>query len=71
MWVYSGVCFVGFFSFFQGTGRKIYPRTSDVGFSTGYHKALTPAVVEHLGIVHEVAVLMVCFVKVDGSQCTS
>lgn len=59
-----------FFPFFQGAGGQIQPDTSAVGFPTGYHKALTPGG-EHLGIVHEAAVLMVPFVNVGGAWCTS
>lgn len=39
--------------------------------STSCHKALTLTVDEHLGTVRRVAVLMVCFVNVGGSQCAS
>lgn len=60
-----------FFPFFQGAGGQNQLDASAVGFRTGYHKALTPAVGEHLGVVHEAAVLMVHFVSVGGAQCTS
>lgn len=48
-----GVCFL--------LSSQIQPYANDVRFCTGYPRALTLAVVEHLGIVHEVAVLMVHF----------
>jgi len=59
---------VGFFfsSFLPG---QIQPYTSGVRLSTGYHQALTPAAVEHLGIVREVAALIVHFVNVGGARC--
>lgn len=62
---------LGLFAFFQGADGQIQPYTSDVRFSTGCHKALIPAVFEHLGIIHEVAVLMIHFVNVGGAQFTS
>lgn len=53
-----------------GQARQIQPCTSGVRLSTGYHKAFTPAGVEHLGMVHEVAMLMVHFLNIGGAQCT-
>lgn len=64
MWIW------GFFSF-ERAGRQIQPYTSNVTFSVGSHKALIPAVVGRLRIVHEVAGLMVGFVNIGGARCTS
>lgn len=48
--------------------RQIQPHTSDVRF---YRLSQGPYIYCYLKVVHRVSVLMVCFVNIGSSLCTS